>query len=70
MRARRNLVPQSINPMTNAQKLLAQARNAKTRRHLRLIRGKFEKVICHLSIELQESALRAFNRVAAKPSSY
>ena len=56
--------------MTNAQKLLTQSRVAKSRRHLRLIRGKFSNAIRHLSFDLQESAMREFNRIAAKPSAY
>jgi CRP-like cAMP-binding protein len=56
--------------MNKTQKLLLQARSAKTRRHLRMIRGRFQKCLLHLSSDLQESAMREFYRQAARPSAY
>jgi|TARA_R110000868_G_C10516424_1_gene732671 hypothetical protein len=38
----------------------------KSRRHYRLVRGSFQKAISHLSSDLQDSALREFDRVAKK----
>jgi hypothetical protein len=41
---------------------LLQAKQAQSRRHLRLIRGKFGKAIAHLSDSLRDSAWREFDR--------
>jgi hypothetical protein len=35
-----------------------------SRRHLRLVRGKFQRAISGLSTDLQDSALRTFDRIA------
>lgn len=42
----------------------------KSRRHLRLVRGKFEKAIRGLSIPLQDSAMREFSRLVKASHDY
>lgn len=50
--------------------ILRRAKEAKSRRHVRLLRGKFEALISDLSYPLQESAMNEFRRVAANPDRY
>lgn len=42
----------------------------KSRRHYRLVRGSFQKALSYLSIDLQDSALREFDRMAKKHGNF
>lgn len=50
--------------MNNTIKLMKQAREIKNPKHFELLFGKFQKSLKHLSIDLQDSAIREFRRVA------
>lgn len=54
--------------MTRAIRLMRQAVCAKNRRQLRLVRGKFQRLIinAHLSDALFDSAMREFDRVSPR----
>lgn len=54
----------------NITSLMKQVRMVKSRRHLRLVRGKFEKAIRGLSIPLQDSAMREFSRLVKASHDY
>lgn len=41
-----------------------------TRRHLRLIRGMFDRLTAKLSIDLRDSALRTFDRIAKEHGTF
>ena len=38
----------------------------KSRRHLRLVRGSFDRLTAHMSVDLRDSALREFDRIAKR----
>lgn len=50
--------------MNTTMKLMKQAREIKSPKHFQLLFGKFQKATKHLSIDLQDSAIREFRRVA------
>ena len=41
-----------------------------SRRHLRLVRGTFDRRTSHMSVELRDSALREFDRIAKRHGSF
>lgn len=45
-----------------ARKLIASIPGLKSRRHFRLLRGRFSKAVSCLSSDLQDSCLRTFDR--------
>jgi hypothetical protein len=51
--------------------MMKQARRIKSRRHYRLLRGRFEKALrlAGLSESLRDSAMREFNRQATRSGS-
>ena len=50
--------------------IMKMARNCKSRRYARLLRGKFAKLIGHLSDGLYESAMREFDRALPERMGY
>ena len=50
--------------MTTAQCLKIARKGITSRRHLRLVRGSFDKATMKLSSDLRDSALREFDRIA------
>jgi hypothetical protein len=50
--------------MTIIQCLKTARKGITSRRHLRLVRGTFERRTAHMSVELRDSALRTFDRIA------
>jgi len=41
-----------------------------SRRHLRLVRGTFDRRTAHMSVELRDSALREFDRIAKRHGNF
>jgi hypothetical protein len=50
--------------MTIIQCLKTARKGINSRRHLRLVRGTFDRRTAHMSVELRDSALREFDRIA------
>jgi hypothetical protein len=50
--------------MTIIQCLKVARKGITSRRHLRLVRGTFDRQTAHMSVELRDSALRTFDRIA------
>jgi hypothetical protein len=50
--------------MTIIQCLKTARKGITSRRHLRLVRGTFDRQTAHMSVELRDSALRTFDRIA------
>jgi hypothetical protein len=50
--------------MTIIQCLKVARKGITSRRHLRLVRGTFDRRTAHMSVELRDSALRTFDRIA------
>jgi hypothetical protein len=50
--------------MTIIQCLKIARKGITSRRHLRLVRGTFDRRTAHMSVELRDSALRTFDRIA------
>jgi hypothetical protein len=50
--------------MTIIQCLKVARKGITSRRHLRLVRGTFNRRTAHMSVELRDSALRTFDRIA------
>jgi hypothetical protein len=50
--------------MTIIQCLKVARKGISSRRHLRLVRGTFDRRTAHMSVELRDSALRTFDRIA------
>jgi hypothetical protein len=60
-----------LTKMTTATELLKIARKGiQSRRHLRLVRAKFDKSTAALSVELRDSALRTFDRIAKENGNF
>jgi hypothetical protein len=55
---------------TATQCLKIAAKGIKSRRHLRLVRGTFDRLTAGLSIDLRDSALRTFDRIAKENGSF
>jgi len=55
---------------TTIQCLKIAAKGITTRRHLRLVRGTFDRLTAGLSIDLRNSALRTFDRIARANGTY
>jgi hypothetical protein len=49
---------------TTTQCLKIAAKGITTRRHLRLVRGTFDRLTANLSTDLRDSAIRTFDRIA------
>jgi hypothetical protein len=50
--------------MTATECLKIAAKGIRSRRHLRLVRAKFDKSTATLSVDLRDSALATFDRIA------
>ena len=50
--------------MTIIQCLKVALKGINSRRHLRLVRGTFVRRTAHMSVDLRDSALREFDRIA------
>jgi hypothetical protein len=55
---------------TTTQCLKIAAKGINSRRHLRLVRGTFDRLTAGLSTDLRDSALRTFDRIAKENGSF
>jgi hypothetical protein len=55
---------------TTTQCIKIAAKGITTRRHLRLVRGTFDRLTANLSTELRDSALRTFDRIAKEHGTF
>lgn len=55
---------------TTTQCLKIAAKGITTRRHLRLVRGTFDRLTANLSDDLRDSALRTFDRIAKEHGTF
>jgi hypothetical protein len=55
---------------TPTQCLKIAAKGITTRRHLRLVRGTFDRLTANLSTDLRDSALRTFDRIAKEHGTF
>jgi hypothetical protein len=56
--------------MTIIQCLKTARKGINSRRHLRLVRGTFDRRTAHMSVELRDSALREFDRIAKRHGNF